>query len=140
LVKRLINQWHSTRRAPAGWKIAFLLLESGKVIGVSTWGRPVARLEDQVNTLEHTRMALDSEAPKNSASWFLARNREWIRGRMPEIRRLIAYVDLEKHKGISYLADNWQVVYKERADNSWRNRPGRTGSEARLRMKLERRP
>jgi predicted metal-dependent hydrolase len=123
-----------------GWKVAFLLMNEGIAIGVSTWGRPVARLEEQINTLEHTRMALSDEAPKNSASWFLARNREWIREWLPEIKRLIAYVDLEQHKVVSYLADNWRVIYKKRSDNSWNNRPGRQGKEAKLRMKVERRP
>jgi hypothetical protein len=139
-IKSFIDLWHSTHKAPVGWRVAFSLLFGGNLVGISTWGRPTARLEDQVSTLEHTRMALTPEAPRNSGSWFLARNREWIRSNLPEIRRLIAYVNLANHKGTIYLADNWKVVYRKRDWNTWKNRAGRQGTEARLRAKFERVP
>ena len=145
-----INEWHSTHRAPPGYRIAFLLerftghwddLASHEVLGVSTWGRPVARAEDQVTTLEHTRMALSPAAPKNSASWFIAANRRWIRTHMPEIHRLISYVDESHHTGVTYRADNWQVVYRRRrSSHTWGNRSGRSGEKADLRTKFERVP
>ena len=140
LVKDLVNRWHSTLRAPVGWRVAFTLLAGGETAGISTWGRPTARLEDQVSTLEHTRMALGPGAPRNSGSWFLARNREWIRANMPGIRRLIAYVNLEHHAGTIYQADNWRLVYRKKTRSTWRNRPGRAGNEARYRAKFERQP
>jgi len=140
LVKDFITCWHSTLPAPTGWRIAFLLLDGLAILGVSTWGRPTARLEDQEYTLEHTRMALSYGAPRNSGSWFLARNREWIRKNMPEIGRVIAYINLDHHTGIVYRADNWQTVYREYSTSSWTNRPGRLGTEANYRAKFERAP
>lgn len=140
LVKTLVNQWHSTLPAPVGWRIAFLLMDGLAIVGVSTWGRPVARLEESEYTLEHTRMALSNEAPRNSGSWFLAQNRKWIRENMPEIGRLIAYINLDHHTGIVYRADNWRTVYQKRNSDSWTNRPGRIGSEANYRAKFEREP
>ena len=139
VIKGFINQWHSTLPAPVGWRVAFVLLDGSDIIGVSTWGRPGARHEDQVNTLEHTRMALHN-APRNTASWFIAQNRKWIRENMPEIVRIISYVNLDHHTGITYRADNWKTVYKKRSNSSWLNRPGRIGNEARYRAKFEREP
>ncbi|MGI0053938.1 MAG: XF1762 family protein [Thermoplasmata archaeon] len=141
-MKRLIGQWHSTLPPPVGWRVAFLLYGPGEgVVGVSTFGRPVARREDQITTMEHTRMALGPGAAKNSASWFMGATRRWIRQNMPSVRRLIAYVDEIRHSGVTYRADNWRIVYRrlEKAD-SWSSRPGRDGIGAELRTKFEREP
>jgi hypothetical protein len=140
LVKDLVRRWHSTLGPPVGWRVAFTLVSAGEIAGISTWGRPTARLEDQAATLEHTRMALGPGAPRNAGSWFLARNREWIRANLPGIRRLIAYVNLEHHKGVIYLADNWRLVYRKKNRSSWKSRPGRRGNETRIRAKFERVP
>lgn len=141
LVKALVRSWHSSLPPPVSWRVAFLLYGGGEVVGVSTFGRPVARAEDQVATLEHTRMALGPAAPKNSASWFMARTRAWIRANMPGIVRLIAYVDEARHSGVTYRADNWRIVYaRRRKVQSWSSRPGRTGTKAELRTKFERAP
>lgn len=139
-IKNLINTWHSTLSAPIGWKVAFMLLDESEVVGVSTWGHPTARHEDQIYTLEHTRMALCDKVPRNTGSWFLARNREWIRKNMPNIKRLIAYVNLENHTGIVYRADNWKTVYKKINSGTWKSRDNRKGNEAHLRAKFERVP
>ena len=141
LVASLINNWHSWRTSPAGWRVAFLLLDDCAIYGVSTFGRPVARLEDQHRTLEHTRMALGPGAPRNSASWFMARCRAWIRENMPDINRLISYVPAGEYRGVTYLADNWAVVYEEVPGRAtWTNRAGRLSSENVLRTKFERVP
>ncbi|MBF6555509.1 MAG: hypothetical protein IVW52_04955 [Acidimicrobiales bacterium] len=141
LVKVLVRSWHSTHPPPVSWRVVFFLYHGGEVVGVSTWGRPVARAEDQVTTLEHTRMALGPGAPKNSGSWFLAANRHWIRENMPDVRRLIAYVDESNHSGVTYRADNWVIVYRRLTKTqSWSNRPGRTGTKAGLRTKFEHAP
>ncbi len=151
MVDPKVEEWHSTHRPHVGWRVAFVLRVPGESwgdltafrdVGVSTWGRPVARGEDQVRTLEHTRMALGPGAPKNSASWFLAANRRWIRRYLPGVTRLISYVDEEQgHVGVTYRADGWRVVYSRRErSHSWGSRPGRTGQVAQKRTKFEREP
>jgi hypothetical protein len=150
-VRAGVSRWHSTHRPPTQFRAAFVLLvpkrswgdlEGYATLGVSTWGRPVARHEDQTGaTLEHSRMALSRRAPKNSASWFLAANRRWIRENMPEVTRLIAYVDETNHSGTTYKADGWKPSYSRRKrSGTWGNRPGRTGRKAELRTKFTRRP
>ena len=139
LVSRLIRAWHSTHRQPPGWRVAFLLKRNGVTVGVSTWGRPVARMEDQKTTLEHQRMALGPGLPHNTASWWMAQNRREIARIFPEVRRLISYVDETVHSGVTYRADNWQIVYRSRVEKKdWSNRPGRVQPNAVARTKFQR--
>jgi len=141
LVKAMINSWHSFRKSPVGFRVAFVLTDGISIVGVSTFGRPVARNEDQLTTLEHTRMALCDNAPPNSASFFMARCRSWIRQNMPEVSRLISYVPSRQYMGVTYLSDNWNIVYcDQEAWSSWttRKRRGDNGNE--YRTKFERKP
>ena len=141
-VVELLTLWHSCLPAPCGFRLALLLKDGSDIIGVSTWGRPVARMEDQTGaTLEHLRMALASDLPKNTPSWFLARNRKEIRAMFPDVRRLITYVNEDIHSGITYRADNWQLVYEHKRESSrWSNREGHAGMSCRTRSKFERSP
>lgn len=141
LVRSLVNAWHSCRRAPQGWRVAFLLTDGFHIYGVSTFGRPVARLEDQLTTLEHTRMALSTAAPRNAGTYFMAQSRKWIRDNMPDIKRLISYVPLELHSGIIYRGDNWKTVYwGKNSRHNWTNRPNRRSEIYTLKAKFERTP
>lgn len=138
LVKNLLAQWHGTLPPPQGWKVAFALLKDGTIVGISTFGRPVARLENQDETMEHTRMALSPHVPKNTASYFMGQNRKWIRENMPQIKRLIAYVDLEHHTGVTYRSDNWKTIYwGKKNDSNWTSREKRTCLGAGTRAKFE---
>lgn len=141
LVYRLVREWHSCKGAPVSWRVAFVLSDGLRLVGVATFGRPVARLEDQRHTLEHTRMALSPAAPRNAGTFFLAQCRAWIRAHMPEVTRLISYVSQVRHSGIVYRGDNWRVVYAGRVHSAeWTNRGGRKMNKARLRAKFERGP
>jgi hypothetical protein len=141
LVRSLVDAWHSWRDAPQGWRVAFILTDGLAIYGVSTFGRPVARKEDQVHTMEHTRMALGPGAPRNSASFFMAGCRRWIRGNMRDCHRLISYVPSHEYSGVTYRADNWRIVYENQPNrSSWRNRDGRKDSGNEFRTKFEREP
>lgn len=141
LICRLINQWHSWRSAPCGWKVAFVLTDGIAIYGVSIFGRPVARCEDQETTLEHTRMALSRHAPRNSATYFMAQSRKWIRENMPHIKRLISYVPAGTYTGITYRGDNWRTVYANKKSTSkWTNRARRHDVQNEYRTKFEREP
>lgn len=138
LVVDLIARWHSTLpNAPAGFRVAFLGLSRLVPIAAATWGRPVARLEEQETTLELTRLAHSPYVPRNFGSWALARMRRWIRVNMPDVTRLISYQDADAHDGALYRADNWQQVYEQRTTHSWNNRSGRLGTERKHRIKWE---
>ena len=144
LVMRLVRSWHSTHPPRVGWKVSFLLKAGATVVGVSIWGLPTARHEDNSGqTWEHYRMALSPEAPKNAASFFIARNRAWIRTNAPHVTRLIAYIDETVHTGVTYRADNWWRVPCDPRGRPWKAtkaRPGRTSPPLGRRAKFERAP
>ena len=137
-----IRQWHSTLpNPPPGFRVAFVVYAPNMAtVAVATWGRPVARMEDQDTALELTRLAHGPHAPRNLGSWGLARMREWIRVNLPDVRRLISYQDADVHDGALYKADNWTRVYEHFTTHTWTNRPGRLGTERRHRVKWEREP
>lgn len=140
LVDSLIRSWHSDLpNPPPGWRLAFLLITPNDIpIGVATWGRPIARMEDQETKLELTRLALSHYAPKNAATRFLALMRKAIKEEIPEIRCLISYHNADKHLGTIYKADNWVLVYEKFKEHTWTNRPGRLGTERRHKIKWRR--
>lgn len=141
MVYGALRQWHDIPSVPAGWRVAFAFYLRDSLIGVATWGRPVARLEDAEHTLELTRHALAPGCPKNTATWTLAKMRRYIREQMPAFTRLISYCDMQLHLGTMYKADNWlNVGVSERRGAGWRNRAGRLGTERAIKTKWERMP
>jgi hypothetical protein len=142
LAQALIRAWHSSQpNAPAGERLAFLACAPNSApVAVALWGRPTARAEDQIHTLQLTRLAHGPGAPPNIGSWFLARMRAYIRREMPQIRRLITYHDAAHHTGAIYAADNWRPVARVQKLHDWTNRPGRSAPGIRDRVKWERTP
>lgn len=138
-IKKLVRMWHSTLPiAPPGLRVGFIIsAPNGHPVSAAMWGRPVARLEDQVHTLELTRLAHSPHAPRNLGSWSLAKMRKWIIENMPEINRLISYQDADIHHGTIYKADNWRKVYEKHGEHTWKNRPGRAGTERQHKIKWE---
>lgn len=84
------------------------------------WGRPVARNEDQENTLELTRFWTADRTPKNTESMALGKMIRELRSKGYE--RLIAYAsEGEDHKGTIYKATNWEYVKTTRKGDSWKS-------------------
>ena len=138
---RLNALWHSVLpHVPAGMRVGFAFYASAHPVACAMWGRPSARLEDQVTTLELTRLAHSQYVPKNFGSWALARMRAWIRNNMPEIVRVISYQDASVHQGTIYKADNWNMVDDSLARSTWTNRSGRRDCGRAHRVKWERTP
>lgn len=140
LVQQCVREWHRTHPyGPQGWRVAFAAYApNGMPVAVATWGRPVARNEDQQTTLELTRFAISPYAPRNLGTWMLARMRRWIKTHMPGIRRLISYSDANEVTGALYKADNWQPVAETFSESPWAKRPGRKASERQHKIKWER--
>ena len=100
------------------------------------FGHPVARLEEQNNTLELTRMFL-FDSPKNSESRALGLAERWIKKNRTE-SRLIAYSDTAQgHNGTIYKAANWVQIGITKA-HSWSFRPNRKGIIGGDKLKFER--
>jgi hypothetical protein len=142
LISHYVRKWHSTLpESPPGMRVGFVIYAPNLApVAVAMWGRPTARLEDQENVLELTRLAHSPYAPYNLGSWCLARMRRWVRENMPQIERVISYQNADEHDGAIYKADNWEQVYERFTEHTWTNRPGRAGTEAVHKIKWQRRP
>lgn len=142
LCRDLVGRWHSTLpNVPPGFKLAFVAYApNGEPVACGMWGRPVARMEDFIETLELTRLAHSPSVPRNFGSWMLGQMRRYIRDNAPEIKRLISYQDADIHHGTIYRADNWKQVYEHFTEHTWTNRPGRLGTERMHKIKWERVP
>lgn len=129
---RILNEcWHS--RLPrigdppsvmeAG--IHFGATFEDRLYAVAIWTHPVNRSLPQDEWLELRRLAVASDAPRNTASRMLSVMARMIRRHRPGIERLISYQDTEVHTGAIYKAAGWQCVTKPRrggTDGGWTNR------------------
>jgi len=120
---RFVRIHHYLHYPPRCDRFCLGVYSNNEVMGVMIFGLPVARLEDQIHTLELTRMAL-LPSPKNSESRSLSLAQKWIKKNHPEIDRLIAYADMDRHIGTIYKAANWREVLRHKTRQTW-NRPNR---------------
>jgi len=92
---------------------------------VALWNNPSARTLPQ-HWLELRRMACSEDAPRNTASRFLALMVQWFRDNRPEAEKCISYQDTAVHKGTIYKAAGWTAgfVSKARQRDRSKNRLG----------------
>ena len=127
VAKRIIEHFHYLKFAPAIHKFSLGVYLEGDLCGVLMFSKPCARLEDQENTLELSRMFL-FDGPKNSESKALSLAEKWIK-QNTEFDRVISYADTEIHAGTIYKAANWKAVGLTRP-HTW-NSAARTDSRHR---------
>ncbi len=88
VARMIIKQNHYLGYAPCGCKFCLGIYVDSELIGVMIWGHPIARMEEQDNTLELTRMFL-FDSPKNSESKALSLAEKWIKLNRTERRGII---------------------------------------------------
>jgi hypothetical protein len=122
----LNKQWHS--RLPeypqaATVSFAFRADFNGIAYAVAIWSRPIARMLPQT-WYELRRYAIAPDAPKNTASRFLAWMTRYIKREHPECKKLISYQDISVHKGTIYKACGWTNKGKTHQSGKvgWNNR------------------
>lgn len=131
--KTLNKQWHSRLPLIGGsvGRIYYKAEHEGLIYAVAMWSNPVARMLPQMEWMELRRLAIADDAPKNTASRFIAWMVRDIKKRFPEVVRLISYQDCDVHTGTIYKASGWVIGnVGERVDenakyNNWKTRPGR---------------
>ena len=134
--RRIIKEYHYLKYVPPGCKFCLGIFAKHYLAGVMIFGHPIARLEDQNNTLELTRMFL-YDSPKNSESRALGLAEKWIKQHRSETR-IIAYTDTQQgHTGMIYLAANWTKIGIVPI-GSWSNRKNRRGKIGGDKIKFER--
>lgn len=137
IARPFVRAFHYLHRPPTGCRLSLGVFAQKRLLGVMIFGRPVARLEDQLHTLELTRMVL-WPSPKNSESRALGMAERFIRGTMPDVHRLIAYADPDQnHTGTIYLAANWNKLGTAGRAN-WSNRKNRITELGGRKVKFER--
>ena len=100
-----ISLHHRHHAPPQGWKFGLAVNDGGKVVGVVTVGRPVARHLDDGWTLEVTRCCTDGTPQVASKLYAAARRATFALG----YRRLITYI-LDCEKGTSLKAAAWKCL------------------------------
>ena len=114
----MLNElWHS-RLPKIHWSnvvrnthyVCYVFKYNEAVVGVAIWSSPIARKIDRNTHLELRRLALCNVCPKNTATFVLAKMRNLIKDKFPNIKTLISYQDTEVHLGTIYKADNWTDV------------------------------
>ena len=109
------------------------------VVGAVAWSKPIAREEDQENTLELHRFWTSDVLPKNSESYvlgYMMRDLEQY-----DYERLISYTSTgQGHKGTIYKATNWSeknVTRDYTNCSGWETRDGRENRDGSSKIKFE---
>ena len=80
--------------------------------GVAIYSQPIVRALCDGKTIELRRLAICNEAPKNTATRFMAETRKLVRVKYPHLRKVISYQAVDVHHGTIYKAGNWREVGK----------------------------
>jgi hypothetical protein len=104
-------------------KFAIGVSDQGRLVGVTTVGRPVSRLLDDGWTVEVTRTCTDSSRNANSALYGAA----WRAARAMGYRRLVTYTQQDE-TGASLRAAGLEPVAVLRSRPGW-DTPGRPRAE-----------
>lgn len=116
--REFIARLHRHHGVPAGWKFGIAAYQGDRLVGVVTVGRPVARMLDDGETCEVTRLCTDGTQEACSFLYGRARRCAFEMG----YKRIITYI-LDSEPGSSLKGAGWQFV-RETKGGSW-DRPSR---------------
>lgn len=115
----LNRKWHSMLpRTDLGnllcgsTSVAYGALHQDVWYATAIWTQPIIQAMCDGHTIELRRFAIDEYAPRNTASWMLARMRKMLKAKWPHLRRLISYLAVDVHDGTIYKASGWQPIGK----------------------------
>jgi hypothetical protein len=115
------RRWHRHHLPAHGHKFSIGACKDGNLVGVVVVGRPVARLRNDGETLEVTRLCTDGT--KNACSFLYGRaaRAAFALG----YRRIGTYIRVDE-PGVSLRAAGWKLIGEKKA-RSWNmpNRPRR---------------
>jgi hypothetical protein len=117
---RFVTDLHRHHKAPRGQKFAVGVIDSmGKLRGVATCGRPVARAYDDGLTLEVNRSCTDGCRNANSALYGAA----WRVAVAMGYTRILTYTQ-EGETGASMRGAGWKVAGERKARKNWAESSG----------------
>lgn len=116
----LNEKWHS-RLPKVEWSnvvrcschVCFVAEFDDIAYASAIWSSPVARALNGMSWLELRRLAIATDAPKNTATRMLRVMRIIISKDFPNITNLISYQDTEVHSGTIYKAAGWKQTTRK---------------------------
>lgn len=102
-----VENFHRHNGRTQGAKFAIGASTGNELVGVAIVGRPIARLLDDGNTAEVTRVCVVDNAPKGACSFLYARC--WRIWSAMGGKRLITYT-LDTESGASLRGAGWRIV------------------------------
>lgn len=117
---QFISQFHRHHKPVQGHRFSLGAIKDGILVGVAVVGRPVARMTDQRNTLEVTRLA--TNGCKNACSFLYSAAAR--AGKILGYQSIQTFI-LKSEPGTSLIAAGWKFD-GESSGGSW-NRPSRNG-------------
>ncbi len=90
--------------------LAFAAEYDIRYYAVAIYSQPIIHAMCDGKTIELRRLAICSEAPKNTASRMMAVCRKLVKKKMPHLERMISYLAVDVHEGTIYRADGWRPV------------------------------
>ncbi len=103
--------WHSVLPAVGAnfGVFGYVATHLDVIYASALWSRPIAanRLRDGFRKMELRRMAVGPDAPRHTASWFLATMSRFVL-KMPDVIGLLSYQATDVHKGTMYRAAGWR--------------------------------
>ena len=112
--KAFVQEHHRHNKPPTGHKFSVAAVEDGRVVGVATAGRPIARHYDNGVTLEVNRTCTDGTKNANSMLYGAV----WRAAKAMGYRRCITYTQLDE-SGASLKAAGWVKVKDLPPRKSW---------------------
>lgn len=113
---------HNGRTARDGGKFAIGASDGSEMWGVAIVGRPLARLLDDGDTAEVTRVCTKEGAPKGTCSFLYGRC--WRIWQAMGGKRMVTYT-LASESGSSLRGAGWKVAGETKPSNSGWDRDGR---------------
>lgn len=141
-VDRFVCENHYLEGQPSPQTIYRYIITGGIMwgwVGGALWGKPIARNEDQENTLELLRFWTVDFTPKNTESYAIGQMIQDIT-RKGTHERLIAYASTgQGHEGSIYRATNWEDcgVRKTNTGDGWATRNNRHNDDPSPKRKFE---
>ena len=126
--REFVRNFHRHNKPPIGHVFSLGCSDGSQLVGVAICGRPVARMLDDGQTLEVTRLCVTEAAPKGACSFLYSR--AWRAAAALGWARLITYT-LQDEGGASLRGAGWRCVgvLDGNTGKAWQTRPGREWQE-----------
>ncbi len=121
-INELVEKWHRHHKRVQGhrFSIGVIEMKTGELVGGCSIGRPVARLLDQKNSLEVTRLVTNGH--KNACSFlYSAAARS---GKELGYKDIHTYI-LSEEDGISLKAAGWDLLEENVGGGQWKHTDGK---------------